>query len=211
MSKELAAQGGEAIETGGQAFPRAGFEGDTRYGKPHDGMTLRDYFAAKAMQSLVQALIVSGHCSNEQTNIASIAYEHADAMLAERKKGRQVEAVTGEECAEPKSDGWISVNDRLPEKEGLYAVYLVSTEYGGINKDGSVGEVEYDWWRPCYWELSEYWGWGIGGNKDRMELIITHWQPAPQPPASAPKAPLTDAERDKIIAALKAARNRGEK
>ena len=92
MSKELAAQGGAAIETGGQAFPRAGFEGETCYSKPHDGMTLRDYFAAKAMQSLVQALIVSGHYSNEQTNIASIAYEHADAMLAEREKGRQVEA-----------------------------------------------------------------------------------------------------------------------
>ena len=118
-------------------------------------------------------------------------------------------------------DGWISVLDRLPEKAGLYAVYLARTEYGGINKDGSVGKVEYDWWRSHHWEPESAWGywelgeedwqWSTTKNPDRIGTIITHWQPAPQPPANAPKAPLTDAERDKIIAALKAARNRGEK
>ena len=49
-----------------------------------DGMTLRDYFAAKAMQ---------GYCSNQQHTssctvelTADCAYEMADAMLAEREK-----------------------------------------------------------------------------------------------------------------------------
>lgn len=116
-------------------------------------------------------------------------------------------------------DGWISVLDRLPEKEGLYAVYLAKTEYGGINKeDGSVGRVDYDEWgdrgdsRGLRWEC-EYIGWGFTetiDNPRRLEEIVTHWKPM-QPPANAPKAPLTDAERDKIIAALKAARSRGEK
>ena len=52
--------------------------------KPEGGMTLRDYFAAKAMQ---------GYCSNQQHTssctvelTADCAYEMADAMLAEREK-----------------------------------------------------------------------------------------------------------------------------
>jgi hypothetical protein len=67
-------------ETGGQAFPNEGFNG---WGEPQEGMTLRDYFAAKALQGLM----------NEQSYGASswhldakAAYEIADAMLAERKK-----------------------------------------------------------------------------------------------------------------------------
>lgn len=160
------------IETGGQAFPRAGFEVDTRYGKPHDGMTLRDYFAAKAMQSLVQAIIVSGHYSNEQTNIASIAsiaYEHADAMLAEREKGRQVEAVTGEECAEPKSDGWISVNDRLPDDGQECIVFL---------KDLIPEVLDTDWSRVTV----DYFEGGKWPLEHPNESIVTHWQPMPLPP-----------------------------
>jgi hypothetical protein len=50
---------------------------------PHQGMTLRDYFAAKAMQGLLAAdveRVLSFERSSE------IAYKHADAMLAERNK-----------------------------------------------------------------------------------------------------------------------------
>jgi hypothetical protein len=47
------------------------------------GMTLRDYFAAKAMTGLLTAEIV-GEYSNE--HVAEIAYRIADAML----KARQV-------------------------------------------------------------------------------------------------------------------------
>ena len=36
--------------TGGQAFPNEGFNG---WGTPEQGMTLRDYFAAKAMQGML--------------------------------------------------------------------------------------------------------------------------------------------------------------
>ena len=41
-------------------------------------MTLRDYFAAKAMQALIRDW--------NDTGAAAIAYKHADAMLAERSK-----------------------------------------------------------------------------------------------------------------------------
>lgn len=127
-------------------------------------MTLRDYFAAKAMQSLVQALIVSGHYSNEQTNIASIGYEHADAMLVEREKGWAVEAAAGKEC----SDGWISVNDRLPEegKECLvFTKALIPAVLCLHPHSIEVDEIE-----DGNWLL----------NSSRT--VVTHWQPLPEPP-----------------------------
>jgi hypothetical protein len=58
-------------ETGGQAFP-AHFES-------HDGMTLRDYFAAKAMQRL--KWISPDHFAF----CAELSYEMADAMLKARQ------------------------------------------------------------------------------------------------------------------------------
>lgn len=65
-------------KTGGQAFPTVG----SQYSH-EEGMTLRDYFAAKAMQ---------GFCANpnarptSDVHLAESAYKMADAMLAEREK-----------------------------------------------------------------------------------------------------------------------------
>jgi hypothetical protein len=68
--------------TGGPAFPAGErFEGvDGWHTEP--GMTLRDYFAAKAMQSLILGL--TGH-DNEIPDTAEDAYEFADAMLRARE------------------------------------------------------------------------------------------------------------------------------
>ena len=61
-------------ETGVQAFPEPIMDfGQSR------GMTLRDYFAAKAMQSLPLSI-----SPNEQELIANAAYGVADAMLKAR-------------------------------------------------------------------------------------------------------------------------------
>jgi hypothetical protein len=52
-------------------------------GSQNTGMTLRDYFAAKAMQGLLAAdveRVLSFERSSE------IAYKHADALLTERNK-----------------------------------------------------------------------------------------------------------------------------
>ena len=46
------------------------------------GMTLRDYFAAKAMQSLLARTEFKGSA----IDYASIAYEQADAMLKAREQ-----------------------------------------------------------------------------------------------------------------------------
>jgi hypothetical protein len=69
--------------TGGPAFPVPLNPGQSWQGmSPCDGMTLRDYFAAKAMQ----ALISSPHCPDEfdYKPVAEAAYGMADAMLKAR-------------------------------------------------------------------------------------------------------------------------------
>lgn len=68
-------------DDGGQAFPSGlcpDDKGDTH--AMHLGMTLRDYFAAKAIVGLIVL--------NEERTVqrdAEIAYVYADAMLAARK------------------------------------------------------------------------------------------------------------------------------
>lgn len=64
-------------ETGGPAFP------PSNPGYAH-GMTLRDYFAAKAMQAEYQAVSARGGCEL-YSDIAERAYILADAMLEARK------------------------------------------------------------------------------------------------------------------------------
>ena len=67
-------------ETGGPAYPSPRWEG---WGSPQEGMTLRDYFAAKAMPAILEQMDVCN--GKELTNSAWIAYQMADAMLEARK------------------------------------------------------------------------------------------------------------------------------
>ena len=71
-------------DTGGPAFPYS-YEVTPRVERhTYFGMTLRDYFAAKAMQGLLANDI---ECGPEQVPIiVASAYILADAMLAERYK-----------------------------------------------------------------------------------------------------------------------------
>ena len=55
---------------GGPAYPTQGYE----------GLTVRDYFAAKAMQSIPLSIE-----PNENKLIATAAYQMADAMLKARE------------------------------------------------------------------------------------------------------------------------------
>ena len=64
-------------DTGGAAFP-------TDYAI-HSGMTLRDYFAAKAMQGELAAQTDS-HQWNDIGKLTEYAYQIADAMLEARSK-----------------------------------------------------------------------------------------------------------------------------
>ena len=67
--------------TGGPAFPVQSIYIEDQETNSQ-GMTLRDYFAAKAMQSLILGL--TGH-DNEIPDTAEDAYEFADAMLRARE------------------------------------------------------------------------------------------------------------------------------
>ena len=79
-------------KTGGSAFPGKVYTGQTEYvegiGNRHvmedvPGMTLRDYFAAKAMP-WVASDVPAG--DNFHALVAKFSYVMADAMLAERSK-----------------------------------------------------------------------------------------------------------------------------
>ena len=50
------------------------------------GMTLRDYFAAKAMQSFLSHLVEEGWDADDLELVAETSYRMADAMLKERTK-----------------------------------------------------------------------------------------------------------------------------
>jgi len=70
-------------KTGGPAFP----DGSTNpWGVPEKaGMTLRDYFAAKAMQTLLQTNTGAVGVNRFEHRVAETAYAIADAMLEVRK------------------------------------------------------------------------------------------------------------------------------
>lgn len=70
------------------AFPLPGIEGQP----VNEGMTLRDYFAAKALSGLLAnseyvIAVEREEKENASNKMAEIAYELADAMLKERAKG----------------------------------------------------------------------------------------------------------------------------
>lgn len=68
-------------ETGGTAFPFVSNGGIQMHQFCEGGITLRDYLAAKAMQSVSLAID-----QNEQQLIANASYQMADAMLVARSK-----------------------------------------------------------------------------------------------------------------------------
>ena len=67
----------DQINTGGAAFPCE----NSSFADFNEGMTLRDYFAAKALSRMADF-----YCGNafDPINTAKAAYEYADAMLAAR-------------------------------------------------------------------------------------------------------------------------------
>jgi hypothetical protein len=73
------------INTGGPAFPEIRIHGGDNYNAPtkvyYGGMTLRDYFAAKAMQGMYAS---ESFPTGLMADTATEAYEMADYMLKAR-------------------------------------------------------------------------------------------------------------------------------
>ena len=78
-----------SINDGGQAFPCAGvlYPDGAVWDAGSNGMTRRDYFAAKAMQPiLLAAMQVAGpESSVDFASIAASAYRMSDSMLKARE------------------------------------------------------------------------------------------------------------------------------
>ena len=68
------------MNTGGPAFPAMHFD----LAENEHGITLRDYFAARAMDALITATI-NADTDWIFSNVAETAYNMADAMLEARK------------------------------------------------------------------------------------------------------------------------------
>lgn len=84
MNKSMRENAKRIKKTGGPAFPCSS-----------DGLTLRDYFAAKALQAIIihstdNATVSMNRLMNgfpiSRALTADTAYQYADAMLAERSK-----------------------------------------------------------------------------------------------------------------------------
>jgi hypothetical protein len=64
-------------DEGGAAFP----------GATHNGMSLRDYYAGKAMQGLLASMPPNTHVSDGLADLMSVAaFRVADKMIAERDR-----------------------------------------------------------------------------------------------------------------------------
>jgi hypothetical protein len=80
------------MNTGGPAFPHVADlvqhspnGGITTKPITSNGMTLRDYFAAKAMQGLIASANHKGLYAPPDNELASAAFQLADAMLKARQ------------------------------------------------------------------------------------------------------------------------------
>jgi hypothetical protein len=77
---------------GGSAFPlqhhTRNYDINKREYIQDDGMTLRDYFAAQAMQAYLTVYINAGGRPPEDEDIAKFSYDTADAMLKARQVAR---------------------------------------------------------------------------------------------------------------------------
>ncbi len=101
-------------ETGGFAFPRDPAFSDGNC----DGMTLRDYFAAKAMQGILAGTL-NPDAVWSQYEVAETAYNMADAMLKARRDTSGVrsvaESITSiEECGDT-----MTIRATLPGTAGV--------------------------------------------------------------------------------------------
>ena len=74
------------IKDGGPAFPHSIiYANNESQFEVKQGLSLRDYFAAKALQALIFA--INTYELDDYKCVANDAYQMADAMLAERERG----------------------------------------------------------------------------------------------------------------------------
>ena len=75
-------------DNGGPAFPFVLGDDENKFIKYEPGMTLRDYFAAKAMNGFITNFDTRLSDIIDVPELARSAYYVADAMIAERNKSK---------------------------------------------------------------------------------------------------------------------------
>ena len=93
-----------------------------------------------------------------------LAKQMSEAISTERERRRIVDEAALETVLREngwcKQSGWISVEDRLPEREGTYLVYT----YKGAIKFGDF---------RCYYAKND---------NPQFDYYVTHWMPLPEAP-----------------------------
>ena len=67
-----------------KAFPKNIYD-STKPDGYHDGMDLRDYFAAKAMQGIITATVTIDERNYDEDGLAYLSYVIADVMMKARE------------------------------------------------------------------------------------------------------------------------------
>ena len=104
LDGDIADNGVQSFPTGGPAFPRSGWFLDNNYfAEEQEGMALRDYFAAAALQGCVEADMRQSPVLRDAQYVVSKAYQYADVMLAAREltKKTGVDEPSAEIAADP--------------------------------------------------------------------------------------------------------------
>jgi hypothetical protein len=78
--------GGPAFPWGTPSIPVSGHPGTYTGGGGSSGMSLRDYFAAAALQGAMANERLLPSTESELSHLAMRVYEMADALLAERER-----------------------------------------------------------------------------------------------------------------------------
>lgn len=89
MNNELAFPGFEFTTGHGNQRKVSHPDGSYEWEQWSSGMTLRDYFAAKAMQAIItspRTMKLEGKAVTGNVDVARAAYNQADSMLKEREK-----------------------------------------------------------------------------------------------------------------------------
>lgn len=69
---------------------------------------------------------------------------------------------------------WISVEERLPERDGVYLVYAPTYSGGSSSGLDCIGGVMFCRRRYGHWSIE------VGYHK--RPNCVTHWMPLPEPP-----------------------------
>ena len=117
---------------------------------------------------------VFGLCSKADARIAELEEENAKQELISAfyvegliKSSEEIESLE----AQPAKHQWVSVEDRLPEKDGIYL-----TKYRGDGRQNLRDEI---WIRTYYFGGMYLENWN---PKKPHKYTVTHWMPIPPLP-----------------------------